>query len=184
METLNPRSRRDSFGTRINRAQSPILGHGLPWLTVVLGSLTPWLPIIAAAPVVPPMGFITLLAWRLLRPGLFPLWAGVPLGLVDDLFSGQPVGSGILLFSITLLAIEVVEFRLPWRGFLLDWALASAILGVYLSFAALFSGADITPVQLTVIVPQLIISIVVYPLVARMIAVLDRLRLMRVRRIS
>jgi rod shape-determining protein MreD len=184
METLNPRSRRDPFGSRINRAQSPILALGLPWVTVMFGSLTPWLPVVASAPVLPPFGFMMLLAWRLLRPGLLPLWAGVPLGLVDDLYSGQPFGSAVLLFSLTLLAIELIEYRFPWRGFLLDWALGAAILAVYLAAAALVSGARLTPVQLTVIVPQLLLSVVLYPFVAHLVALLDRLRLMRVRRLD
>ena len=184
METLNPRSRSDPFGSRINRTHSTILAFGLPWLTVMIGSLTPWLPVIAPAPVLPPFGFIVLLAWRLLRPGLFPLWAGMPLGLFDDLYSGQPLGSGVLLFSLTLLAIEVIEYRFPWRGFLLDWALAAAMIALYLALAALFSGAGLTPVQLAVIVPQLLLSVVLYPVVARLIAMIDRLRLTRIRRVG
>ena len=184
METLNPRSRSDPFGSRINRAHSPILALGLPWLTIMLGSLTPWLPILAPAPVLPPFGFMVLLAWRLLRPGLLPLWAGMPLGMFDDLYSGQPFGSAVLLFSLTLLAVEVIEYRFPWRGFLLDWGLATIILAIYLAVAALISGARLTPVQLTVIVPQLLLSIVLYPFVAHLVALLDRLRLMRVRRLG
>ena len=184
MERLNPQSRRDPFGSRINRTQLPLLAYGLPWLTIMLGSLTPWLPVIAPAPVLPPFGYMLLLAWRLLRPGLLPLWAGLPLGLFDDLYSGQPLGSGDLLFSLTLLAIELIELRFPWRTFLLDWLTASAMLVAYIAFAALFSGAALTLVQLTVIVPQLLLSIVLFPIIARMVSFLDRLRLMRVRRIS
>jgi len=184
MERLNPQSRRDPFGSRINRRQSSLLAYGVPWLTIMLGSLTPWLPIVAPAPVLPPVAYMLLLAWRLLRPGLLPLWAGLPLGLFDDLYSGQPFGSGILLFSMTLLAIEMIEARFPWRSFVLDWLTAAAMLTAYIAFAALFSGVSLTLVQLTVIVPQLLISIVLFPIVARMVAALDRLRLMRVRRIS
>ena len=184
MERLNPQSRRDPFGSRINRTQLPLLAYGLPWLTIMLGSLTPWLPVIAPAPVLPPFGYMLLLAWRLLRPGLLPLWAGLPLGLFDDLYSGQPLGSGVLLFSLTLLAIELIELRFPWRTFLLDWLTESAMLAAYIAFAGLFSGAALTLVQLTVIVPQLLLSIVLFPIIARMVSFLDRLRLMRVRRIS
>lgn len=184
MERLNPQSRRDPFGSRINRAQFSPLVYGLPWLTILLGSLTPWLPVIAPAPVLPPFGFVIMLAWRLLRPGLLPLWAGLPLGLFDDLYSGQPFGSGILLFSLTLLAIELIEIRFPWRNFWLDWLTASVIIAPYLVFAALLSGAEPTLVQLTVILPQLLLSVVLFPIIARMVALLDRLRLMRVRRID
>jgi rod shape-determining protein MreD len=125
-----------------------------------------------------------LLAWRLLRPGLLPLWAGLPLGLFDDLYSGQPFGSGVLLFSLTLIAIELIEIRFPWRNFWLDWLTASAMLIVYLGAAAVLSGAPLTVVQLTVILPQLLLSVVLFPIVARLVAHLDRLRLMRVWRVG
>ena len=82
----------------INRGPSTLLAAALPLLLVMAGSLSPTWPVIAAAPVMPPLGFILLLAWQHLRPGLFPVWAGLPLGLFDDLFSGQPLGSAELLW--------------------------------------------------------------------------------------
>ena len=184
MESLHPKARRDPYGSRINRAHWPVLAYGLPWLTILLGSLSPWLPVIAPAPVLPPLGFVFLLAWRLLRPGLLPLWAGLPLGMFDDLYSGQPFGSGVLLFSLTLIAIELIEIRFPWRNFWLDWLTASAILIVYLVAAAVLSGAELSLVQLRVIAPQIVLSVVLFPVVARLVAQLDRLRLMRVRRLG
>ncbi len=184
MERLNPRSRSDPFGKRINRTHSALLVYGVPWVSIMLGSLTPWLPVIAPAPVLPPFGFLMLLAWRFVRPGLLPLWAGLPLGLFDDLFSGQPLGSGILLFSLTLLVVELVEMRFPWRSFLLDWLAACAFMLFYLGAAALLSGAALTAVQFKVLLPQLLLSIVLFPIISRMVAMLDRLRLMRVRRLG
>ena len=62
-----------------------------------------------------------LLGWRMVRPGLLPLWAGAPLGAFDDLVSGQPFGSAILLWSLAMIAIELIETRFPWRGFWQDW---------------------------------------------------------------
>jgi rod shape-determining protein MreD len=184
MEQLNPNSRRDPFGSRINRTHSRMLAYGVPWLSIMVGSLTPWLPVIAPAPVLPPFGFLMLLAWRFVRPGLLPLWAGLPLGLFDDLFSGQPIGSGILLFSLTLLVAELVEIRFPWRSFLLDWLAAIGLLVFYLAASVFLSGADLTLVQLRVILPQLLLCAVLFPIVSRMVALLDRLRLMRVRRLG
>jgi rod shape-determining protein MreD len=184
MERLNPQSRRDPYGSRINRRESMLLAYGLPWVTILLGSLSPWLPVIAPAPVLPPFGFLVMLAWRLLRPGLLPPWAGLPLGLFDDLFSGQPLGSGVLLFSLALIIIELVEIRFPWRNFWLDWLTASSLIVPYLVFASLLSGAALTFVQLGVIAPQIVLSIVLFPIIARLVAGLDRFRLMRVRRID
>ena len=184
IDPINPRARRDAFGSKINRDHSRLLAFGVPWLTILLGSLSPLLPIIAPAPVLPPLGYLFMLSWRLLRPGLLPLWAGLPLGLVDDLFSGQPFGSGILLFSLTLIAIELIDIRFPWRGFWQDWLVAAALLAAYLAFAALISGADIGLRQLGALGPQFLLSVIAYPIIARMVSLLDRLRLLRVRRLG
>jgi rod shape-determining protein MreD len=184
IEQLNPRSRSDAFGSKLDRAPSPILAVAVPWATILIGSLAPFLPVISPAPILPPFGFLFMIAWRLMRPGLLPLWAGLPLGLFDDLFSGQPLGSATLLFSLTLIAIELVEARFPWRSFWQDWLTASILITAYLATAALISGAELTLLQLQVIGPQLLLSIIVFPIIGRMTALLDRLRLMRVRRLG
>ena len=182
MDGLNASARRDQFGSKLNRDHSPVLAFGIPWLTIFIASLMPMLPIIAPAPVLPPFGFIALLAWRLARPGLLPLWAGLPLGLVDDLYSGQPFGSAILLFSATMIAIELIEMRFPWRGFWQDWAVAGAFITLYIGLSALFSGTSLSTRQLPLLLPQLAMSILLFPLVARLVTALDNLRLKRVRR--
>ena len=184
MEPLHPKARRDPYGSKINRTHLPLLAYGVPWASILLGSLTPWLPIISPAPVLPPFGFLFMLAWRLQRPGLLPLWAGLPLGMFDDLYSGQPFGSGVLLFSLAMIAIELIEIRFPWRNFWLDWLTAAANLVIYLVVAAVLSGAQIDPVQLKVIGPQIVLTVVLYPILARFVVHLDRMRLMRVRRIG
>lgn len=184
MEQLNPRSRRDHYGSKINRDHSPVLVFGIPFLTIVLGSLTPMWPVIAPAPLLPPFGLLFLIAWRLLRPNLLPLWAGFPFGLIDDLFSGQPFGSGILLFSLILIGLDLFELRFPWRNFWQNWLTTAVIIAAYLTLAALFSGADFTMMKLGLIVPQLLLSIVLFPIIASLVAMLDRVRLMRVRKIG
>lgn len=184
MEKLNAQIRRDAYGRTINRDNSPLLALGIPFLTILFGSLTPMLPVIAPAPVLPPLGLLFLIAWRLLRPGLLPIWAGFPFGLFDDLYSGQPFGSGILLFSLILIALDLIELRFPWRNFFQNWLATALFLAAYLSFAALLSGARLTFVQLGVILPQLLLSIVAFPIVASLVALLDRVRLLRVRKIG
>ena len=42
----------------------------------------------------------------------------------------------------------------------------------------------LTATSVTVILPQLLIAVVLFPIVARMVALLDRVRLMRVRRLD
>ncbi|MFB0611375.1 rod shape-determining protein MreD [Aurantiacibacter poecillastricola] len=184
MERLAPSARRDAYGSKINRSHSPILAYGVPWLSIMLASLTPLLPIIAPAPILPPFGYLMLLGWRMSRPGLLPMWAGFPLGLFNDLYSGQPLGSGILLFSLTMIALDLLETRFPWRDFWQDWLTASVFIPVYLLASALFSGAPFALDQVYLLVPQLLLSIILFPIVVKMISLLDRLRLTRVKRIG
>jgi rod shape-determining protein MreD len=171
----------DRLRKRINRAPSPILSRGIPWLSVMLLSLVPFAPIVASAPLMPPLASMALLAWRMLRPGMLPVWAGAPLGAFDDLFSGQPFGSAILLWSSAMIAMDIVDARLRWRGFLQDWALAAAMIAIYLVLALVLANIAGGASPLPVIVPQIVFSIVVHPLVTRLVAALDRLRLLPIR---
>lgn len=184
MDRLNPNSRKDAFGSKINRTHLPVLAYGVPWLSILLGSLAPLLPVIAPAPVVPPFAFIMLVAWQLVRPGILPLWAGLPLGLFDDLYSGQPIGSAVVLFSCALLATDLFEGRFPYRNFLLNWFNAAVLITIYVTLGTVFSGAKLTILQMTVMLPLIFLSIAVFPLAAWLVAMLDRLRLMRLRRVG
>ena len=162
---------------RINRAPSPLVARGLPWLTVILGSLLPHWLLIASAPIAPPMGFLLFVAWRQLRPGLLPLWAGLPLGLCDDLVSGQPLGSAVLLWSLAAIALDAIEARLPWRNFLTEWLVAIGLIVVYILLGLAISNMAGAAASIPVIVPQIVISIFAFPLAGRIVATADRLRL-------
>jgi rod shape-determining protein MreD len=169
--------------TRINRAPSPWVAEGLPWITVMLAAMAAFSPVVASAPVTPPLAFMLFLAWRMLRPGLLPIWAGLPLGAFDDLFSGQPFGSGIVLWSLAMLAMDVIDNRFLWRSFAQDWLAASVLLTCYLVLGALFAGiATGAPLPL-VIGPQLLITLVLYPLITKVAALLDRIRLLPLRKL-
>jgi rod shape-determining protein MreD len=163
---------------RISRSPSPLLAYATPWVTVALASILPGWPLIAMAPVMPPLGFMTLLAWRQLRPGLLPVWAGLPLGLVDDLFSGQPVGCAMLLWSVTMIVLEIIETRFPWRNFLTDWLVASVFILIYIALGALAAGLS---AGWALLAPQMVISVICYPLVGRSVGLIDRWRLTRFR---
>ena len=181
MERINPRSRSDAYGSRINRAHSPALAHTVPWISIAMASLIPMFPIATALPYMPPLGFIMLIAWRMQRPGLLPVWAGFPLGLFDDLYSGQPFGSAIALWSLAMIALEMLETRFPWRHFLIDWITAAGLIMTYLLLGMLLSGAEMSWPLMVAILPQIVVSILIYPILSRLVARLDRFRLMRVR---
>jgi len=184
IEQFDSKARKDAFGSKINRDHSPVMLYAVPWLSILLASLTPLWPVIAPAPIVPPFAFLLLLSWRILRPDILPLWAGFPLGLWDDFFSGQPLGSAILLFSLTCIALDLIERRFPWRGFWQNWLTATLFLMLYLPASVILSGADITLYQLRLILPQMLLSVVAFPIVMRLVAVLDTIRLLRVRTIG
>jgi rod shape-determining protein MreD len=184
MERLDPRARSDIYGRRINRAPAPWRVMSVPYASIMLASVLPVLLIADTMPLLPSFGFLMLLAWRMVRPGLLPLWAGAPLGGFDDLVSGQPFGSAILLWSLAMIAIERVETRFPWRGFWQDWFTASVIAVIYWLASLLVSGASLTPQMLAVAAPQALIGVLLYPIIARMAAGLDRFRLSRARTIN
>lgn len=179
MDRYAPKARSDAYGRRINREHSPLVALALPWLSIMAGSLVPLVFIATALPLVPPAGFLMLLAWRLVRPGLLPVWAGLPLGLFDDLFSGQPLGSAVVLWSLTMIAIELLDSRIPWRSFLQDWIVATGAALAYLLAAFVVSGAQPTVPGLVALGPQALLSVLLYPAAARLASGLDRLRLTR-----
>ncbi|MFK5283080.1 hypothetical protein ACI3PL_26275, partial [Lacticaseibacillus paracasei] len=82
--------------------------------------------------------------------------------MFDDLFSGQPFGSAILLWSLAMLLIEIIEARVPWRGFAFDWLLGGAILLIYLLVGAVVSGAPPGGPALVAMVPQIVLSLLLF----------------------
>jgi rod shape-determining protein MreD len=147
----------------------------LPWISVAVASMLTLLPFVATVPLFPPTGLLLLLAWRLLAPHALKPWAAAPLGLWDDLLSGQPVGSAVLLWSLCFLAIDLIEHRLVYRTFRQDWLIAAAALalclvgGRYLALPLRVTVAPLLAVQVG-------IAILAFPLAARLVVVIDRYR--------
>ena len=80
-----------------------------------------------------------------------------------------------------LLVMEAVDRRFLWRGFVEDWLAASVLLTAGLVMGAVVAGIASGHVAPWVIWPQLAVSIVLFPLVTELVALLDRLRLVRVK---
>jgi len=179
---IRGRSRRAP--ARINRAPSPVLAVGLPWASIALASIASTILVIASAPIMPPLGFLAFLAWRQLRPGLLPVWAGLPLGVIDDLYSGQPFGSAVLLWSVAAIVLDVVETRFPWRDFLTEWLVAGAITATYLLACLALANMASASTPVLFVLPQIIVSILVYPLVCRIVGGIDRARLVPIADVS
>lgn len=166
------------FESRLARDRHVLHIRGTPIATVLLGSMLPSiLPIVAQTPLLPPMGFMIFIAWRLLRADIWPLWIGLPLGLFDDMMSGAPAGSAVFLWTAVLLAFEVESRRHFWRDYRHDWISASLAIVFVLFFGWLFVRIGGNGGPAVQIVPQIAYSVGLFPLVVRICAALDRWRL-------
>ena len=142
----------------------------------MLASLAPLIPFVAETPLLPPLGLLVFLGWRLLRADMWPLWIGLPLGFFDDLASGQPIGTAMFGWTVAMLALDALDRRIGSRGHLQDWGVAIALVTAQLLLALglvrVAGGA--TPVVL--LVPQIVIAALAFPIVRRVVAALDRWR--------
>lgn len=180
----NPATRSRRGARHINRAPAPLLAIGLPYVSILLASLLAF-PIAAdTIALAPPLGFLVLLGWRLVRPGLLPIWTVPLLGGFDDLFSGQPLGSAIMLWTAIALLLDLVDRRFPWRGFWQDWLTAGLAITIYIVLALIFSGSRLTPYLFQPMAIQILLSILLYPTIARLVAWLDRMRLAPIRTLN
>jgi rod shape-determining protein MreD len=165
------------YESRFDREQSLLKMLAIPIASVVLASTVTTLPIFTAQPLLPPFGFLMFLAWRLMRPGLLPVWSGVPFGLMDDVFSGQPFGCAGILWSLAMLTIELIDSRAIWRDYIQDWLIAALLIVAVLLGGLWISGLAHAAPGVQVLLPQMLLSILLYPLVVRICARLDSWRL-------
>ncbi len=164
---------------RVRGPFDPEPPSALMWLipvgSVMAGSLLTLLPVIATIAFLPPFGLMMLIGWRLGRPDAMPIWAPLLLGLFDDLFSGQPFGSAMFLWSATAIGLDLLDQRLVSRDFWQDWLLAAGSISGCL-IAARLVAAPISAHVDTVLLIQIIVSVMLYPVIARLCAWLDRKR--------
>ncbi|HEX5182329.1 MAG TPA: rod shape-determining protein MreD [Allosphingosinicella sp.] len=157
-------------------------GPGRPWvplLTTLGASLLQALPVVVTTPVVPDFAFLVLLSWRLLRPEMWQAYVALPLGLFNDLVAGHPLGQSMALWTATFLACDLLDSRSGWRDYWLDWLFAALVVALYTIGewrVAWWMGSRI---PFEVVLPQMILGIFCYPVVARLVVSLDRWRLTR-----
>ena len=151
----------------------------LPALSVVIASLLAALPIVSTSGWYPDFGYLVLIAWRLLRADPWPAWWAAPLGLVNDLFTGYPIGFSIALWSATMLALDLIDRRTMWRDYWIEWVLAAVLITIdeWLQWRVA-AAVDAAP-PFGRMVPPLVISICVFPLVAWVVSRVDAWRLGR-----
>lgn len=149
----------------------------LPLASTVAGSAVSLLPFVAESAAWPSFGLLIALGWRMLRPEMWGAWVALPLGLIDDLIGGAPLGSAMALWTIVFLGLDIADARRVWRDLAVDWQLAAlAILFVTLGawgIAAFSSGAG----PIWTVIPQAFLGILLFPAAARACAAMDRWRL-------
>jgi rod shape-determining protein MreD len=151
----------------------------VPAATVVIASFLSALPIVSTSGWYPDFGFLVFVSWRLLRSDPWPAWWAAALGLVNDLFTGYPIGFSIVLWSATMLALDLIDRRTMWRDYWIEWVLAAVLLAIdqWLQWRlAAMVGAR---VSVTMMVPPVIIAICVFPLSAWLVSRVDAWRLGR-----
>jgi rod shape-determining protein MreD len=151
----------------------------VPILSTIAACLLALLPVIVSSPVVPDFAFLVLISWRLLRPELWTVTTALPLGLFNDLVAGHPLGQSVALWTITFLVFDLIESRIVYKDYWMDWIFASVMILGY-TFGDWYIGRLMgSQMDFGILLPQLIASILAYPVVARFILALDRWRLSR-----
>lgn len=151
----------------------------VPIGSTVAASFLHVLPIVATTPLVPDLAYLMLIAWRLLRPEMWAAQLALPLGLLNDLLAGDPLGQSMALWTMTFLAFDLIDSRAGWRDYWMDWMFASISILLYTAATWWIARLMGSRIEMVVLAPQLALSIVAYPLVARLVVTLDRWRLSR-----
>jgi rod shape-determining protein MreD len=167
------------IGMETTPLQMSLRARIVPVATTMLASMLTLMPFVATAPMVPPAGLLMLLGWRLLRPEIWPVWAALPLGLWDDLFSGQPLGTAMLTWTLSFMAIDLADKWIVWRDYWLDWFIAAGAIAFCIIAGFLIALSTGGGGYILIIVPQMIASMLLFPIVARACALFDHWRLMR-----
>ncbi|WP_375402384.1 rod shape-determining protein MreD [uncultured Sphingomonas sp.] len=153
----------------------PRRARALPWATVIGASALTAVPVVATLPLMPPLGLLMLLTWRLLARFALRRWAAAPLGLFDDLVSGQPLGSAVLSWSLCFLVIDLVEQRSGDRDVARDWLIAAGLIAGVLILGRVIAAPMSAPLA-PVLAAQIAAAVLLFPAFARIVGWIDRRR--------
>ena len=162
--------------TRFSPPPTALERQLVPIGSTLIASMVPLAPVVLTEPLLPPLGLMMFLGWRLLRNDIWPLWMGIPLGLWDDFLSGQPLGTAVAGWTVAMLALDFIERRLPWRSHVEDWAIATVVIAAYLLFALGLAGITGGGASPLILAPQILLSALCWPFITRICAALDRWR--------
>lgn len=151
----------------------------IPAATVVAASLLAALPIVSTSGWYPDFGYLFLIGWRLLRSDPWPAWWAAPLGFINDLFTGYPIGFSVALWSATILALDLIDRRTMWRDYWIEWILAGVFLLIHQWLEWQLAGAVGARLPVVSMLPPLAIAVFTFPAAAWIVARVDRWRLGR-----
>jgi len=160
--------------------EGPVPGANMvPAATVIAAIFVSALPIVVQDGWFPDLGFLMLIAWRLRRSDVWPAWWGAPLGLLNDAVTGLPLGLSVTVWTFAMLVLDFADRRTIWRDYWIEWVLAALL--IVMDLAAQWQVAAWTGAKLAFItaVPNILISAASFPLLAWLIASIDRWRFSR-----
>lgn len=134
------------------------------------------MPFIFTQALLPPLGFILFIAWRMHHRSVWIPWIGSLLGLFDDLCSmmgGQAPGTAMVLWPLALVGLWGADRWFDSRDYRGDWGIASALTALYLIAALGIANILGGKTPFLVIVPQIMLSVLLLPLVLRLAARID-----------
>ena len=147
--------------------------------TLIASLLALWPTVADGTPLVPEIALLVVIAWRLLRPEIWPAYMALGLGLFHDLVTGHPLGQSMAIWATIFLICDYIDSRLGFRDYWMDWLIAAAAIALHSAAAWYIAAAMGSRTEFSVMLPQLGVSILVYPLVAVIVLGLDRWRLSR-----
>lgn len=165
---------------RSRRNQGPVTFAAYwPAASVVLASLMAALPLIPHQNWFPDFGFLMFLGWRLLRSDPWPSWWAAPLGLINDVFTGYPIGYSVALWSATMIALDLIDRRTLWRDYWVEWMLAAIFIAIDEFLQWRVAHAIHAAPGFASVWPAIAISILAFPVAAFLVGRLDSWRLGR-----
>ena len=151
----------------------------VPVGSTLAASLLALLPIVAASPLIPEISLLVVIAWRLLRPEIWPAQMALGLGLFNDFVAGHPLGQSMATWTAIFLACDYIDSRLGFRDYWMDWLIAAAAISFYTAVGWYIGAIMGSRIPFSVMLPQIAVTTLVYPLAARLVLALDRWRLAR-----
>jgi rod shape-determining protein MreD len=151
----------------------------IPVVTTGLAILLGLFPLVVSSVIMPDLGFLVLITWRLLRPEIWMPSAALGFGLFDDLVSGHPLGQSMALWTIIFLLFDLLETRINYKDFWTDWLFAAGAIILHTIGAWYIALLMHSHNAFNLLLPPIVIAVLIYPLVARLVLGFDRWRLSR-----